>query len=210
MLEQICNQVSGGENRKKMNKFEIDIAVVKTNTMSPNGKFFYKIQEPKAINPSAFAVKAFFLSIKNNSLIYFNSKALLHELHNKEDIQDKLKQMWDKKDFDQLPKSYTLDFVWWSAEGNMCYFIEYKIENNFTPSYTFVFLNLEKQMCYRIPETDSNFIDKFNLKDKCYDEKQVEYELNNRSNEKYLLIKDKIPSQSFLETLFDKKKWYPK
>lgn len=194
-----------------MESFEVVLSLVKTNVLSPNKNYYYKIKEPQAINPSAFAAKIIFLSIKDDSVIYFNSKVQLHELHSKTEIERKYQEMLHKNDFDKAPKELSLDFVWWSSQGNMCHFLEYKVREYSKPQYESVFLNLRENYCYRIDEMQNDFaiVDSLRLQDRQYDENTIIKKLKDSGLHRQPLIRDKLPQTGLFEKLFGINKWYP-
>lgn len=189
-----------------MESFEVVLSLVKTNVLSPNKNYYYKIKEPQAINPSAFAAKIIFLSIKDDSVIYFNSKVQLHELHSKTEIERKYQEMLHKNDFDKAPKELSLDFVWWSSQGNICYFLEYKVRKYSKPQYESVFLNLQENYCYRIDEmqNDFAFVNSLRLQDRQYDEDTIIKRLADKGLHQQPLIKDNTPDWSFWKAVWHK------
>ncbi|MDI9364465.1 MAG: hypothetical protein QM541_05910 [Flavobacterium sp.] len=194
-----------------MKNFRIALDLVKTESLSTNEIYYYKIKEPISINASAFACRCAFYRKTDGALVYYNANALLHELHSKEEIDIKYKQMMQKKTFDVLPKEYLLQFVWWSHQGNVCYFIEYEIFDKRQPLYTSIFLNLKEENCYRINEMSNNFviINGLKLRDKEFDEHSIIKNLDKFGIEKHQIKKDKAPRQSILNKWLKRDMWYP-
>lgn len=191
--------------------FLITLGLIRTNTLSPNNNYYYRIKEPYSLNPSAFGCKAAFFSLPNRVLKYYNSKAVLHELHSKEEIDTGYQKMLKKKEFDVKHSEYLLNFVWWSLQGNMCYFLEYKVGKKFEPIIESIFLHLNAECCYRINEIENNFciVDCLKLKDREYDEEKVVNTLKELDLLPQPLIKDKLPHEWFINKLLNFNKWYP-
>jgi len=189
----------------------ITLDLIRTNALSPNHNYFYKINEPISLNPSAFGSKTAFFSLPDERLIYYNSNVVLHELHLKEEIDKNYIQMLRKKTFDMKPKENLLDFVWWSLQGNMSYFLEYRIGRNYQPIYNSIFLHLYEGYYYSIDECKNNFaiINNLKLKDREYDEEVIIKKLQDLGLKKYPVLKDNIFKRDFIDKLFNKNKWYP-
>lgn len=189
----------------------ITLDLIRTNALSPNHNYFYKINEPISLNPSAFGSKTAFFSLPDERLIYYNSNVVLHELHLKEEIDKNYIQMLRKKTFDMKPKENLLDFVWWSLQGNMSYFLEYRIGRNYQPIYNSIFLHLYEGYYYSIDECKNNFaiINNLKLKDREYDEVVIIKKLQDLGLKKYPVLKDNIFKRDFIDKLFNKNKWYP-
>jgi len=191
--------------------FFINLDLIRTNALSPNHNYFYKINVPSSLNPSAFGCKAAFFSLPHESLIYYNSNVVLHELHLKEKIDQKYQQMLKKKTFDMKPKENLLDFVWWSLQGNMSYFLEYKIGRNYEPIYNSIFLHLYEGYYYSIDESKNNFdiINSLKLKDREFDQEVITKKLQDLGLKRHPVLKDKFFKRDFIDKLFNKNKWYP-
>ena len=189
----------------------ITLDLIRTNALSPNHNYFYKINEPISLNTSAFGSKTAFFSLPDERLIYYNSNVVLHELHLKEEIDKNYIQMLRKKTFDMKPKENLLDFVWWSLQGNMSYFLEYRIGRNYQPIYNSIFLHLYEGYYYSIDECKNNFaiINNLKLKDREYDEEVIIKKLQDLGLKKYPVLKDNIFKRDFIDKLFNKNKWYP-
>lgn len=92
---------------------------LKINTLSPNGRFFFKIKEPKDLYWGLFVSPIAFFDIAGN-LIYYNQK--------------------DYVQYTNLDKnSWTL--VTWSSSGNFAFFIE----RHETKTLFYVLLDLENK-----------------------------------------------------------------
>lgn len=195
-----------------MKTFNISTSLVKTSTLSPNGLYYYKLRNPESLNPSAFGCSAVFYNTTSNEVLYYNSKALLHELHSKSEIMRGLKSLKEIKSIESMPKDYSLEFVWWSVQGNVCYFLEYTITENQTPKYESVFLNCREKYCYRIDETMDNSLraDDLNLEGMQFDEELIIRKLESHGLNRYDLIVNNLSSKERLLDFIGIKKWLPK
>ena len=104
---------------------------IKISTISPNGRFFYRIKEPKDLYWGLFCSPIAFFDIEEN-LIYYN-----------------------KVQFAQfgLTKTKEWEAVSWSSSGNFAFFIE----RNSTKSLQYILLDLVNKM---VSKSDFQDIDK--------------------------------------------------
>jgi hypothetical protein len=91
--------------------------IIKISTISPNGKFIYKIKEPKDLYWGLFCCPIAFFDVDGN-LIYYN--------------KSQYAQIGIKKNNDW-------DLVSWSSSGNIVFFIE----RNSKKSFQYILLNLK-------------------------------------------------------------------
>src|SRR4030095_6799598 len=101
---------------------------LKVSTLSPNGKFYYKIKEPKDLYWGLFCSPIAFFD-KEENLIYYNNKQLAQFGL----IQTKL---WD--------------IVSWSSSGNISFFIE----RNSTKTLNYTLLDLVNKKISRTEYQD--------------------------------------------------------
>lgn len=104
---------------------------IKISTISPNGKFFYKIKEPKDLYGGLFCSPIAFFDTEEN-LIYYN-KAQYAQFG--------------------LTKTREWEVVSWSSSGNFAFFIE----RNSTSSLQYTLLDLVNR---RVSKSDFKDIDK--------------------------------------------------
>ena len=176
------------------------------NTLSPSGNFYYCLQKPKALNPSAFGCKIAFYDISEN-LIYHRSKFYAHELHSKQEIELACEEM-KLAIFNKKLEDSSIKIVKWSIQGNLAYFLEF-YHWNYEKLFGSVFLNLNEGYCFRINEIENNFeiVNHINLKDRFFDENEVVKRLEDLGIQREDVIKDKV-NDNFLASLLNK--WYPK
>lgn len=188
-------------------KYRSSNGLLNINSLSPSSNFFYRVQEPKELNKSAFGCEIAFFNI-NEQLIYHRSKVYAHELHNKDEIEQARHQMELGKVTETLNSS-SIEVVKWSIQGNIAYFLEH-YSWNFEKIYESVFLNLKEEYCYRINEVKNNFkiVDSLHLKDREFNEHDVLEKLKSMGLQQEGLIKDEMPIGNFFN-LFSRNKWYP-
>ena len=181
--------------------------LINVNTLSPSGNFYYRIKAPKSLNPSAFGCEIAFYN-NNSDLIYHRSKVYAHELHSKEEIKLARQEM-ELGQFNEKEESSSIEIVKWSIQGNFAYFLEH-YRWNYEKLYESVFLNLKEQYCYRINELNNNFeiINTLNLKNRNYDEIEINKKLEILGFKPEEPIKDKIQN-NFFAHLFNLNKWQP-
>lgn len=181
----------------KKNFFYKDFSgLLNIDTLSPSALFYYRIQNPVALNPSAFGCKIAFYNMKDE-LIYHRKKYYAHELHSNDEIKaEKEKVTLNIKN--NLLENQSLKFVSWSKQGNVAYFMEYQ-KMNFDVTYESVFLFFDKQYSYRINESKSDFkiIDELKVVEGIYDEHNLENQLINLGLVKQPLHLNKIRNGFF-------------
>lgn len=159
--------------------------LVNINTISPNGKFYYRIRTPYSINMSNFGSSIAFYKI-NNELLYHRSDCVAH---------------W-------LEPCKVIEFVKWSRQGNLAYFYEYKRNE----VYNIVFLDLGQIVSYRLDienKLEYEFFKLLNLSDREFDEEEIKNILLNKGIQPSEFYKDKIIIPTILEMIFKKTKWHP-
>lgn len=99
----------------------------------------------------------------------------------------------------------------WSIQGNLVYFPEY-YQQNYENLYESVFLNIEKQFCYRINELHNNFeiVTSINLNNLGFDEIFITEKLRNFGLRQQEPVRDKIAENHFFIRWFCHNQWYPK
>ncbi len=181
--------------------------LIDVNTLSPCGKFYYKLQAPVALNPSAFGCKVAFFTI-HDELLYHRRKMFAHELHDKSELERERQKM-NSYNFSEQGDNKTIEIVRWSKGGNMVYFLEH-LSWNQNKVFNSVFINLKDKFCYRINELDNDFeiVTQLEIKNEFYDENEIEGKLNAYGFIKEKLIKDSIGNGLF-GGMFWRNKWYP-
>lgn len=106
-----------------LNNYKFNNKIFDISTISPNKLYYYKIQEPKAINMSNFATQIFFCDMRDN-ILYYNKNKYAHWLFSRK---------YNKN-----------EFVFWSNTGSELAIYEY--ERN---SYFLTFINLSSKICYK-------------------------------------------------------------
>lgn len=141
-----------------INLFRKD-GTIKISAVSPNGKYFFKIKEPKDLYWGLFCCPISFFDIEGN-LIYYNNEQYA------ECVQKENKK-WS--------------IVNWSSSGNIAFFLE----RNSTKSFQYVLLNLRDRT---ISKTDYQDQDKNKLTDHLFKillpekAREVYYEIISQSN----------------------------
>lgn len=192
-----------------MNKEDYNVNIldgwIKINTLS-NSSFYYKIQNPIELNKSAFGVRIAFFAI-GGELIYNRNNYFAHELNSKEEI-DEMKKLIKNEQYDLIKPKNNLEFVKWSKEGNMAYFLEYSnyYEHNY---YESVFINLKQKYCYRIKEfNDATFVtSQINPIKEEFNEEKVDQIMSLYGVERHPLISQNFHKRTFFFSF--KKIWYP-
>ena len=165
--------------------------LVNINTLSPNKEYYYQVSKPKSLNPAAWGVKIAFFNLKQG-LLYHKKDKFANEVPSKD-----IKHSAEKGMF-QLPKEQgleTIEFVRWSADGNMAYIFEYSIPSN----YSHKFIDLREKKVYSLKYSRENdFFVPPGFSIDCFNEILSKYNISSES-----AINDK-PTKNFL---FDK--WYP-
>lgn len=100
------------------NKYKFSDGLFNLNTLSPNEKYFYRIQTPKSINMSNFGCRIAFFNLVGE-LLYYNSDVYAH---------------W-------LKLNGIVDFVLWSDSGKEAIYYEFGGKDKFI----LAFLNFEKK-----------------------------------------------------------------
>ena len=117
-------------------------------TLSPSGKFYYKVQKPVSINMSNFACMIIFYQI-DGTILYHRNNVFAHWLEPRNQV----------------------NVVQWSKHGNMAYIYDYQRNN----IYDSVFLHLRDKISYSIDDLKDNLqiVKVLNLADSFYDEEHV-------------------------------------
>jgi hypothetical protein len=196
-------------NKRESYRYKTEDSFVDVTTLSPLGKFYYKIKPFIALNKSAFGCRISFFQKDTNELIYYRSEAYAHELHDKEEIEISHHEMQigqTKKN----EKDGSIMVVKWSKDGNMAYFLEY-CETNNGNTYESVFLNLSERYCYRIDEVSNNFkiVNELNLQDREFKDAEVLKRLSDLGLFKQQLTAEGLPKRSLLDTILNRHSWYP-
>src|SRR5437763_13691307 len=116
---------------------------------SPNGSFLCYLGKTQELNKAAFGCKGFFTN-SNKHLIYYKKETFFHELHSHIELEKVKKgQMLYEN------KIENLQYILWSNQGNMVYFLEYSwdVDTNY---YYSVFLDFKNNLYYRIFENKNN------------------------------------------------------
>jgi hypothetical protein len=183
--------------------------LLNVNTLSPSGKYYYLVQEPKELNKSAFGCKIAFYTL-DGELLYHHSKMYAHELHSKEEINNLREKMELSQLNPPMKEGDSIEVVKWSKQGNLAYFLEY-YSWNFDKVYESVFLNLKERFCFRIDEMKNNFeiADALNLHDRKFNEDEIINKLESLGLQHQELIKEKLQGINLLGNLLNRDKWYP-
>ena len=186
-------------------------SLIQTNTLSPSGKFYYKLQKPNSINPASFACRIAFYDV-NEELLYHRQKTYAHEIHDKDEVESLTLQMKLGGSYqieNERPEHKSLELVRWSKQGNVAYILEYIIETH-SPIYESVFLHLQDRCCFRINESINSFeiVNQLKLKDREYDELEIISNLQTHGFVKEDLRRDKL-NKTILSKLFNSSKWNP-
>ncbi len=170
-------------------------------TLSPSKKYYYKIKDIKELNKSAFGCKISFFLAENNKLVYYRKGVFSHEIHSKEEI-DRERNNMRTEGFQPQVKKATLNFVIWSLNGELAYFIEYRNHNEIKTLES-VILSPGEEYCYRINELVNNFaiVDQLNLTKPCFNEDIVLTQIHLLNIKKEPVKKDSI---SIIDSLFGK------
>lgn len=186
--------------------------LIQNNTASPNNDFYFRVQAPECLNPSAFGCKIAFYD-KNDDLLYYNNKSFAHELNDPADV--KKSRIFDSKGMPEYtPLPYKkLIIATWSSQGNIVHILEY------TPGFSFseiahyhnLFIDLKGQYFVRVKAgiINDEIITALKICFNGFDENKVLEMLKQLDLLDALpLIKDKIRPDNFLQKLIGSNKWY--
>lgn len=188
--------------------FQVDVGdgLVHINTLSPTGKYYYRIKMPVALNPSAFGCRISFFTL-SGKLIYHRKGVFAHEIHMAKEILEEQKSM--ERDIPpHSRKNISLEFVKWSKQGNMVYFLEYAA-NNSLKLFQSVLLILNENVCYRIDETIDRFqiVGHLGVEENGFDEEFVMDKLKKLNVKQSPVIKNRIVPNGILG--FFSGRWFP-
>ena len=172
-------------------------------TLSPSPAFYYRIQNPVALNASAFGCKIAFYNRKHE-LIYHREDFYAHELHSAMEIE-KIREEVLLNRYPHSSESRSIKIANWSEQGNAVYILEYYKWNDVF-IYESVILYLDKKYCYRINERDNDFktVKELQVVDQPFDEDAIELKLNS------LGIKVERPYLHKVKKGIFSKTWFPK
>lgn len=189
--------------------FQVNLGdgLVHINTLSPVGKYYYKVRKPESLNPSAFGCRISFFSIAGK-LIYHRKGVFAHEIHSAKEILEEQKSM----EIDIPPysrKNKSLEFVKWSKQGNIVYFVEYASYDSLK-LFQSVLLILNENVCYRIDETINCFqtVGQIGVQENGFDEKFVVDKLQKLNVSQFPVIRNRIFQNGILG--FFSGEWFPK
>ncbi len=176
--------------------------LIDVNTLSPSSTYFYRIQNPVTLNPSAFGCKIAFYNDKQE-LIYYRKKFYAHELHS----SSKIEQIRTRALLNPESQNYergSIKIANWSNQGNAVYILEYYQWNN-TLIYESVILFLSKKYCYRINEMSNDFkiVNDLHIIDQPFDEDIIDNAFIDMRIKSEALNTDIIKKGLFC------KKWFP-
>lgn len=161
----------------KIYKGDVDIDFLQSNSISPNGLYYYETEPVVALNDSAFGCRVMIFETDRKKIVYDSDRAFCHELHTREQIEQWYSSHRSKID---LPRSSNLhntqiEVVWWSKQGNMCYLLEYTPFKNRPDGYTSIFLDMSRRRIYRVDELINRFhlVDSLNLQNRNFDEEHL-------------------------------------
>lgn len=106
--------------------FEYRDTLFDFSTLSPSGKFFYRITKPESINMANFASHIAFFTF-DTKLLYYRKETYAH---------------WITPD----PNSAKFYYVYWAEDVDVAYFFEYERDK----IYDAVFLDFEKNRLFRL------------------------------------------------------------
>lgn len=115
------------------------------DNISPNGRYYFKIQRTKELNKSAFGAKISFYS-SDDELLYFNRNSYAHELNDPESIKRGYELMMSGKSH-QIPLKTEWRLASWSTLGNMTYILEHSHDADGHATYTDVIIDLAEGCC---------------------------------------------------------------
>lgn len=177
--------------------------LIDVNTLSPSLTYYYKLQNPVALNPSAYGCKIAFYDDKDE-LIYHRKDFYAHELHSASEIEQIRTQTF------LTPESYNendrlIKVANWSKQGNAVYILEY-YQQNVVPIYESTIIYFNKKYCYRIKEMNNDFkiVNDLNIVGSFFDEDIIEDRLFSVGLKAEALNVDKV-KKGLLS-----KKWFPK
>ena len=176
--------------------------LVNVDTLSPSSLFYYRIQDPVALNPSAFGCKIAFYN-RNNEAVYHREDCYAHELHSNNEIKAKQRVSIDNNKNEELESS-SLKFVMWSKQGNAAYILEYyKWNPDFTYESRFLFLGRKYSYCINESKNSFTIVDELKIIEDLFDEEYIESKLVSFGVLKEPLHLDKIKKGIF------NNKWHP-
>ena len=116
--------------------------LVNINTLSPNKEYYYLVSKPKSLNPAAWGVEIAFYSLQKE-LLYHKKGSFANELPDKE-----VKHYTEQGDHNlpQGQRQEGIEFVRWSADGDLAYIFEYSVPSN----YKHIFLDLTAKKIYSL------------------------------------------------------------
>lgn len=177
--------------------------LIDINTLSPSLTYYYRVQAPVALNPSAFGCKIAFYNDKNE-LIYHRKDFYAHELHSLSEIEQMRTQTFLASKSHKSNNGDSIRVVNWSKQGNAVYILEYYHWNDVF-IYESTILYLDKKYCYRINEMNNDFkiVNDLHIVEPFFDEDVIGNKLVS------LGIKVEVLNLDSVKEGLLNKKWFP-